>query len=48
MISKGITQDRLKGEGFGETRLMNQCANGVRCSAKEHEFNRRSEFIILE
>jgi outer membrane protein OmpA-like peptidoglycan-associated protein/tetratricopeptide (TPR) repeat protein len=48
MISKGITQDRLKGEGFGETRLMNLCANGVRCSAKEHEFNRRSEFIILE
>jgi len=48
MISKGITQDRLKGEGFGETRLINQCANGVRCSAKEHESNRRSEFIILE
>jgi len=48
MISKGITQDRLKGEGFGETRLINKCANGVRCSAKEHEFNRRSEFIILE
>ncbi|NNK76039.1 MAG: OmpA family protein [Maribacter sp.] len=48
MISKGITQDRLQGEGFGETRLINQCANGVRCSAKEHEFNRRSEFIILE
>ena len=48
MISIGITQDRLKGEGFGETRLMNQCVNGVRCSAKEHEFNRRSEFIILE
>lgn len=48
MISKGIFEDRLKGEGFGETRLINQCANGVRCSAKEHEFNRRSEFIILE
>jgi len=48
MISKGITQDRLQGEGFGETKLINQCANGVRCSAKEHEFNRRSEFIILE
>ncbi len=48
MVSKGIFEDRLKGEGFGETRLINQCANGVRCSAKEHEFNRRSEFIILE
>jgi len=44
----GVTTDRLKGEGFGEIRLINKCANGVRCSAKEHEFNRRSEFIILE
>ncbi|MBD1263205.1 OmpA family protein [Maribacter polysiphoniae] len=48
MISKGIAESRLKGEGFGETKLMNQCENGVRCSAKEHEKNRRSEFIILE
>ncbi|MGB5665364.1 MAG: OmpA family protein [Maribacter sp.] len=48
MISKGIAENRLKGEGFGETKLVNRCANGVRCSAKEHEFNRRSEFIILE
>ncbi|WP_282057180.1 OmpA family protein [Maribacter luteus] len=48
MISKGIAEDRLKGEGFGETKLINKCENGVRCSAKEHEKNRRSEFIILE
>ena len=48
MIAKGIASNRLQGEGFGETRLINQCANGVRCSAIEHEFNRRSEFIILE
>ncbi|MGB5436272.1 MAG: OmpA family protein [Maribacter sp.] len=48
MISKGISEDRLKGEGFGETKLVNHCENGVRCSAIEHEKNRRSEFIILE
>lgn len=48
MISKGIASDRLKGEGYGETKLINQCANGVKCSAKEHELNRRSEFIIME
>lgn len=48
MIAKGITEDRLKGEGFGETRLINQCSNGAKCSAKEHEMNRRSEFIIME
>jgi outer membrane protein OmpA-like peptidoglycan-associated protein len=48
MISKGIAESRLKGEGYGENKLVNRCANGVRCSAKEHELNRRSEFIILE
>ena len=48
MISKGIAKDRLQGEGFGEIKLINQCANGIRCSAKEHELNRRSEFIIFE
>jgi len=48
MVSKGIAPERLTGEGFGETRLINQCANGVRCSDADHELNRRSEFIIME
>jgi len=48
MIAMGIEADRLQGEGFGETRLVNKCDNGVSCSNKEHELNRRSEFIILE
>lgn len=48
MISKGISADRLQGEGFGETRLINNCSNGGRCSDEEHQLNRRSEFIILE
>ena len=48
MISKGIGKGRLIGEGFGETKLINRCANGVKCSVAEHEKNRRSEFIILD
>jgi outer membrane protein OmpA-like peptidoglycan-associated protein len=48
MISKGIDSNRLKGEGFGETRLVNRCSNGVKCNKDEHQLNRRSEFIILE
>ncbi|RKR07061.1 WD40 repeat protein [Maribacter vaceletii] len=48
MISKGISKDRLQGQGYGETKLINKCSNGVKCSGKEHELNRRSEFIILE
>lgn len=48
MLSKGIAKERLQGEGFGETKLINKCSNGVKCSAADHELNRRSEFIILE
>lgn len=48
MVKKGIAKERLDGEGFGETKLINKCANGVKCSDKDHELNRRSEFIILE
>lgn len=46
IISSGISEDRISGEGFGETNLLNHCSNGVKCSEKEHELNRRSEFII--
>ncbi|MUH38223.1 flagellar motor protein MotB [Zobellia amurskyensis] len=48
MVKRGIAKERVDGEGFGETKLINQCANGVKCSDKDHELNRRSEFIILE
>lgn len=48
MISKGISKERLKGEGFGETRLVNRCVNGIKCTKQEHQLNRRSEFLILE
>ncbi len=48
MVAQGISKDRLQGEGFGETKLVNNCSNGVKCSAQEHELNRRSEFIIIE
>lgn len=48
MISQGISSERLKGEGYGETRLVNECDDGVKCSKEKHQLNRRSEFIILE
>lgn len=48
MISMGVDEERLLGQGYGESKLINECENGVRCSAEKHQFNRRSEFIILE
>ncbi|WP_347343871.1 OmpA family protein [Flavobacterium sp. LC2016-01] len=47
LISKGIDAGRLTAKGYGETKLINRCADGVKCTEKEHQQNRRSEFIIV-
>jgi outer membrane protein OmpA-like peptidoglycan-associated protein len=47
LVKNGIDSTRLIGKGYGESELVNQCADGVRCSEKEHQANRRSEFIIV-
>ncbi|NND77807.1 MAG: OmpA family protein [Flavobacteriales bacterium] len=48
IIRKGIDGDRIKSQGFGEKVLLNGCSNGVKCSEKEHQENRRTEFEIIE
>jgi outer membrane protein OmpA-like peptidoglycan-associated protein len=48
LISKGIDSSRLVAKGYGETRLLNHCANDVECSDADHQFNRRTEFTILD
>jgi len=48
ITSKGIAKDRITGIGYGETKLRNQCSNGVKCSKEEHAQNRRTEFKITE
>lgn len=47
IISQGISGNRLEAKGYGETRLINSCANGVECSDEEHQQNRRTEFTIV-
>lgn len=46
LIKNGVDSSRLTGKGYGETQLVNQCSDGVKCSEEEHQQNRRSEFII--
>ena len=48
LIANGINRNRLTWKGYGETQLINGCADGVDCSEAEHQMNRRSEFIIVE
>ena len=47
LIDNGISADRLTSKGYGESRLINKCADGVECTEAEHQLNRRSEFIIM-
>ncbi len=48
IVSQGIDESRIESAiGYGEQQLLNKCANGVRCTNKEHDINRRSEFIIV-
>lgn len=46
LVDKGINSDRLTAKGYGESQLVNQCSDGVKCSEEEHKLNRRSEFVI--
>jgi outer membrane protein OmpA-like peptidoglycan-associated protein/tetratricopeptide (TPR) repeat protein len=48
LISKGIDKSRLTAKGYGETQLVNNCADGVNCTEEQHQANRRSEFIITK
>ncbi len=48
LISRGISKNRLAGRGYGETQLVNECGNGIKCTKEQHQLNRRSEFIVLE
>lgn len=46
LLSKGVRANRIKGKGYGESKLLNNCKDGVQCTEEEHQLNRRSEFIV--
>jgi peptidoglycan-associated lipoprotein len=47
LIEQKIDPSRLQAKGYGETRLLNRCKDGVTCSEEEHQRNRRTEFRII-
>ena len=47
IIDQGIDKSRISGKGYGESELINDCVNNVKCTEKQHLENRRSEFIIV-
>ena len=47
LISKGISPSRIVSVGYGESRLLNNCSDGVSCSEAQHQLNRRTEYRII-
>ncbi|WP_235297345.1 OmpA family protein [Portibacter marinus] len=48
LVSQGISADRIIPKGYGETRLLNECSDGVECTEEQHQRNRRTEIEVLE
>lgn len=47
IVAQGVDSSRLSSVGYGESRLVNNCTNGVKCTKEEHQKNRRSTFVII-
>lgn len=47
LIGIGVDSKRITGKGFGESRLVNGCSNGVKCTEIEHRQNKRTEFVVI-
>ena len=48
LISKGINSSKIVSNGYGESRLINRCSDGVSCRESEHLANRRTQFRVLD
>ena len=47
LVRKGVIPSRLVAKGYGESELVNDCVDGIRCDESDHRLNRRTEFKIL-
>jgi outer membrane protein OmpA-like peptidoglycan-associated protein len=46
LIERGVSLDRLKFRGFGETMPVNDC-DCLKCTEEQYQDNRRTEFQIV-
>lgn len=47
LYSNGISPDRIKAKGYGETTPVNNCVDGIPCTEDDHQRNRRTEIKVI-
>ena len=48
IISKGIDASRITTQGFGKSKMVNECGEGKTCTESAHQLNRRTNFKVVE
>jgi outer membrane protein OmpA-like peptidoglycan-associated protein len=43
-----LKKNQIKAKGYGESRPLNSCIDGVQCSEEEHQENRRTELTVID
>jgi hypothetical protein len=46
LVQNGMDQSRVKVKGYGESKIINHCRDGIKCTAEEHRQNRRIDLRI--
>lgn len=47
IVAQGVESSRILAKGFGESRPLNHCVDGVPCTEAEHQQNRRTELHFV-
>ena len=48
LIVEGIDAKRISAKGYGETKILNSCSDGVECTEQDHAINRRTEIEMFK
>ncbi len=46
IVLQGIEPSRITAKGYGESQLINHCIDGIPCSPRQHQANRRTEIKV--
>lgn len=47
LVKHGVDRNRLTATGYGKRVLINRCVDGIPCSEREHQINRRTEVRVI-